>query len=314
MKYIRILYILMVIPFIIGAKGRLVNGIVATVNGAPITLYQLKQRAQILTQKYPDKKNLDKLALDDLIDDDIIYSELKTIGITVSSRDVDDAIKQMSEANGISVAALKRSLNSKGISIDAYKDEIKGEIAKSKLVGYKFRTEITVTNDDIQIYYSRYKNEFSKVKQANISHILINVPPDASIQEQNRLLKKAYKVISVLKKGESFMDAAEKYSDDNVTKKNGGRLGDVEEGTLYPVLDKAIFNAKPGEIVGPLHTPIGYEIILINAFKSSGVLPLKAVRKKIRDNIYLNKLNSALKNWLLTKRQKAIITIYSELL
>ena len=313
-----VLFLLMGIPFIIGAgKGadkKLVDAVVAIVNGEPISLYQITQRSEILKQKYPDAKDIKKMALDDLIDDDIIYSELKIMGVTINKSEVDNAIEQMSEANGVSMSALKQSLENKGIDFHAYADQIKSELAKSRLVGYKFRTEITVTNDDIQRYYSEHKDEFSMVKQADISHILIEVPPDASAEQKKLLLEKADKAVAAIHSGKSFSDVAMQYSDDKMTKNSGGHLGYVDQGTLYPVIDKAIFKARPGGIAGPVRTPIGYEIIMVKGFKSSELLPVKDVKDKIRNDIYSGKLDNALKSWLLTKRQKAIITVYNEFL
>jgi parvulin-like peptidyl-prolyl isomerase len=304
-------------PCAYGAGRESVDGIVAIVNDVPITLYQVKQRAEILKQRYPDESRLDRRALDDLIDDDIIYGELKTMGVTINQGDIDSAVEQMAESNGVSVGALRKDLNGKGISFDAYEEGIKSELARSKLVGYKFRTEITVTEDDIQRYYIEHRKEFSQVKQADIRHILIEVPPDSSDDRKQSLLKEANSVRAELDNqdgGEEFSAAAAKYSDDRVTKSNGGELGYVEQGTLYPVIDKAIFTARPGEVIGPLRTPIGYEIIVVNAFKSSELLPLNDVKDKIRNNIYTGKLDAALKSWLLTKRQKTIITVYDGLL
>lgn len=313
-KYVNVLLVLITLPFIVGADKKVVDGVVAVVNGSPITLYQVEQRAIILKQKYPDAKALKKMALDELIDDVIVSDELKTMGATVNEGDVDDAIEQMAVANGTSVDSLKADLKSKDISFSAYKDAIKSELAKSKLVNFKFRSEITITDDDIQRYYAAHKNEFSQVRQASISHILIQVPLDTSKERMNQLHELANTVMDKIKQGETFTDAAKEYSDDKYTKDKGGYLGFVDEGSLYPVLNSAIFNARPGEIVGPVKTPIGYEIILINGFRSSELLPLKDVKDKIRNDIYTSKLEAALKNWLLTKREKTIITIYNEIL
>ncbi|MGC8579819.1 MAG: peptidylprolyl isomerase [bacterium] len=313
-KYLNTLLILMALPVILSADKKVVDGIVAVVNGTPITLYQVEQRANILEQKYPDAKDLKKKALNDLIDDVIVYDELKTMGATVNEADVDNAIEQMVEANGISLDALKSDLQSKGISFSAYKDEIKSELAKTKLVNFKFRSEITITDDDIQRYYLAHKKEFSQVKQANISHILIQVPIDASKEKQAQLLQLAKTVFKKIENGETFTDAALKYSDDKYTKDNGGYLGYVDEGSLYPVLNSAIFKARPGEIIGPIKTPVGYEIIQVNGFRSSQLLPLKDVKDRIRNDIYNEKLDATLKKWLLTKKEKTIITIYNEIL
>ena len=314
MHYKHLLLVLLGIPCIMGAGKKIVGGVVATVDGTPITLYQIDQRVEILKQKYPDSRDLKKKALDDIIDDELIFNELKTMGATIEKSDVDNAIEQMSEANGVSIDSLKADLKSKGVDFQAYRDEIKSEIARSKLVSYKFRTEITITDDDLQRFYLAHKKEFTGVKQADISHILIEVAPDTSPQMLKKLSATADTVIAKIKGGESFSLAAEQYSDDKYTKKSGGYLGYVEEGSLYPVLNTAIFKAHPGDILGPIRTPVGYEIIMINRFKSSELLPLKDVKEKIRNDIYARKLDEALKNWLLTKRQKAIITIYNELL
>lgn len=314
MKYGTALLLLMIVPVTLGAGREPVDGIVAIVNDNPITLYQIRQRSEILKQRYPDTKTLDKRSLDDLIDDTIIYNELNAMGVTIGTQDVNNAIEQMAESNGVSVDSLKSDLKKKGIDFNAYTDEMKSELAKSKLVGYKFRTEITVTEDDVQRYYIEHKKEFSQVKQADIRHILIEVPPDSSQKQKQSLLKKAGMVMAKLNAGEHFSGVTEKYSDDKVSKNNGGELGYVEQGTLYPSIDKAIFTAKPGQTVGPLRTPIGYEIIGIEGFKSSELLPLKDVKDKIRNDIYTVKLDSALKSWLLTKRQKTIITLYDGLL
>ena len=314
MKYINLFLVLLSIPCIMGAGKKVVGGVVATVDGTPITLYQLDQRVEILKQKYPDSRDLKKKALDNIIDDELIFNELKTMGASIEKSDVDNAIKQMSEANGVSIDSLKADLKNKGVDFGAYKDEIKSELARSKLVSYKFRTEITITDDDLQRYYLAHKKEFTGVKQADISHILIEVPPDTSPERQKKLLATADTVMAKIKDGESFSAAAVQYSDDKYTNKSGGYLGYVEEGSLYPVLNSAIFKARQGDILGPIRTPVGYEIILINGFKSSELLPMKDVKEKIRNDIYASKLDDALKNWLLTKRQKAIITIYNELL
>lgn len=313
-RYVNMLLVFVALPILIAADKRMVDGIAAIVNGTPITLYQIEQRANILEQKYPDVKDVKKMSLNDLIDDVIISDELKAMGASISEGEVDNAIEQMVEANGVSLDSLKSDLTNKGISFSAYKDEVKSELAKTKLVNFKFRSEITITDDDLQRYYLAHKNEFSQVKQANISHILIQVPMDSAKEKQAKLQKLADSILKKIKSGETFTDAALKYSDDRYTKNIGGYLGYVDEGSLYPVLNSAIFRAKPGQIIGPIKTPVGYEIILINGFRSSQLLPLKDVKDRIRNDIYNAKLDATLKNWLLTKKEKTIITIYNEIL
>ncbi|MCL4479488.1 MAG: peptidylprolyl isomerase [Deltaproteobacteria bacterium] len=315
MRYMKILLLITGLFAIMGAKKSVMNAVVAVVNGRPITLYDVQQRAKIIKQRNnPGITDYQKHALDELIDDDIIYDELKSLGTTITNFDIDNAVKQMAQGNGVSLDALKADLASKGISFDAYKDALKSEVAKSKLVSYKFRTEVAVSGDDIHRYYAEHKEQFVKGKEAGLKHILISLPQNASKEQNSAALKKARMIISKIKNGEPFTALAMIYSDDNATKNNGGELGYVEQGTLYPILDKAIFNAKPGELLGPFQTPSGYEIILVEDIRSEKELPLRDVENRIKNAIYLKKLDESLNNWLLTKKQKTTIIIYKDLL
>ncbi len=87
-------------------------------------------------------------------------------------------------------------------------------------------------------------------------------PPDKNADAA--ALTKANKIAADIKSGKKTFDAAAKESsDDPGSKLKGGELGVFSRGTMYPEFTKAVFAAKPGDITGPVKTPVGYHLIQV---------------------------------------------------
>lgn len=95
----------------------------------------------------------------------------------------------------------------------------------------------------------------------HVKHILIkkneNDPKSAKIR--------AEQVLSEAKKGTDFSELAKKYSEDPGSAIKGGELGWVKKGKMVKPFEDAAFNAKPGQIVGPVLSTFGYHIIQVIA-------------------------------------------------
>ena len=89
------------------------------------------------------------------------------------------------------------------------------------------------------------------VKSVNASHILVKNAKDAD------------SIMSRLQKGEDFAELAKRFSK-CPSKSKGGNLGWFGKGEMVPEFEKAAFEGKIGEIVGPVKTEFGYHIIKIN--------------------------------------------------
>ncbi len=89
------------------------------------------------------------------------------------------------------------------------------------------------------------------VKSVNASHIVVPNSKDAE------------SIMMRLSKGEDFAALAKRFSK-CPSKSKGGNLGWFGKGDMVPEFEKACFEGKKGDIVGPIKTQFGYHIILIN--------------------------------------------------
>jgi peptidyl-prolyl cis-trans isomerase C len=88
------------------------------------------------------------------------------------------------------------------------------------------------------------------VRQVHAAHILVKT------EDQARDLQKR------LNNGESFDELAKRFSTCPSGKK-GGDLGWFGKGMMVPEFEKAAFEGKEGEIVGPVKSQFGYHMIKI---------------------------------------------------
>lgn len=96
-------------------------------------------------------------------------------------------------------------------------------------------------------------------KSASASHILVK-GPDAS-----KFLTKLKGDISASKNiPAKFAEAAAKNSI-CPSAKNGGSLGTFKQGQMVPAFDKVVFSESIGVVHGPINTPFGSHLILIDS-------------------------------------------------
>ncbi|MEW9570590.1 SurA N-terminal domain-containing protein [Rhodanobacter sp. Si-c] len=126
--------------------------------------------------------------------------------------------------------------------------------------GSELKPEAPPSDADLMKRYENEKQRFVQPEQREVSHILVNVPANASPDQQKAALAKADKIAAEATP-ENFAKIAAQDSDDLGSKRQGGDLGWLQKGVTNAAFDTAMFALKKGEISKPVLTPDGYDII-----------------------------------------------------
>ena len=211
----------------------------ATVNGGVIwakSYYQqlnyIRQFSSKTKQAFPDETSLRKQIIDQLVEGKILEMQAVRYHVRVTNKDVNDAYQKIVDQSG-GVTEVKKVLTELyGMSEGDFKVLVRQQVVREKI-----------------------QNEV--IAQVKVSHILI--------KDEGR----ANDVAARAKKGEDFAALAKEFTEDSKSKDAGGELGWLAKGQLVvsdtniPEFDKAAFDAKKGDIVGPVKTSIGFEIIKV---------------------------------------------------
>jgi len=154
------------------------------------------------------------------------------------------------------------------------------------------------TDADIGIYYHMHSEQFHRPEKREVCHIFISINPDYPENTVEAALLRAEEIAEKLrKKPHKFADLALKHSE-CPTALQGGVLGSVPRGTLYPELDVALFNLKPGEISKVLRSEIGFHVLLCKSIQKAETLSLAKAAPQIRQLINDRARRTCQRAWL----------------
>ncbi len=151
-----------------------------------------------------------------------------------------------------------------------YRDE--NEKVKIRYVyvpSYDFqKTDIPVSDDQIEAYYREHKQEFKVQPSANLSYVQFDKEPSPEDAEEVR--QRLLEAKRDITEGEDFADVAMDYSEDFASADNGGDLGWFKKGAMVPEFENTAFSLQPGEISEPVKTPFGWHLIKVEEKKGEG--------------------------------------------
>lgn len=132
----------------------------------------------------------------------------------------------------------------------------------------------------VEVDYETHKNDlFSTPEQVKAQHILIKAQEGDAPAESKALTK--ISDLKVRASKEDFATLAKANSEDEGSKSKGGDLGFFRRGQMVPEFESAAFNAKAGDLVGPVKTNFGYHLIKVLDKKAAHVQTLEEVKKNI---------------------------------
>ena len=123
-------------------------------------------------------------------------------------------------------------------------------------------------------------------EERRASHVLVTVKPDAPEAEKKAALEKANAIAERVRKSPaSFADVAKKESQDPGSAPQGGDLGFFSRGSMVKAFEDATFQAKKGEIVGPVTSEFGHHVILVTDIKPEKVKSFAEAAPEIEVNL-----------------------------
>lgn len=155
-----------------------------------------------------------------------------------------------------------------------------------------------VTDTDVELYYLYHPNQFRRPETRFARHILITI--NETIAENTRVtarLRIEAIAMRLAKEPQRFEEQALKHSE-CPTALDGGKLGDLPRGKLFPVLDSALFEMQAGEVSGVLESELGFHILSCDAITETNVLTIHEARPHIRSVLEKKRKRAFQQEWL----------------
>jgi nitrogen fixation protein NifM len=140
----------------------------------------------------------------------------------------------------------------------------------------------SVSEMDVELYYQYHPEQFRRPETRLARHILITINETIADNTRSAAHKRIATIATRLaKEPQRFEEQALKHSE-CPTALDGGKLGDLPRGKLFPELDKALFELKAGEVSGVLESELGFHLLRCDAINEANVLSYDQAKPHIR--------------------------------
>lgn len=127
----------------------------------------------------------------------------------------------------------------------------------------------TVPDAEVRRYYDANKDRFQRRGRAVVS--ILVVPRTITAADSQAVRARADMLRDEILGGATFEDVATRESQDQFTAPGGGLLGTRGRGSLDPVIERAAFALRAGEVSQPVLASDGYHLIKVDSKQADSV-------------------------------------------
>ncbi len=288
------------------------DNIVAVVNDTVITQTELNQSVSIARKQLesenvnqPPAKILRKQILRHLINEKLQLELAEQNGINIEDSDLDKAVDHIAKDNGITVSEFYKRIGQEGLSVSAYRKQIRQSLVLQRLQQREVASRINVSQEEISDFLKSTMHQNSGEKEYHIQDILVGVSDSPSPQEIAIAKKFAENIAVKLRKGSKLSDLAsaetESLQDNDLSWR---KLAEVPTAFSTPVM-----HMRLNEFSQPVQTANGFHIIHLIGLRDLPSTHKLPQREEVAQLLFQRKFEEAMQGWLAKIRGQAFIMI-----
>jgi peptidyl-prolyl cis-trans isomerase SurA len=303
----------------LGGATDVVDRIVAVVNEDIILLSELNTRMAPFAQRiHAQGFDIDKERqtvysvredlLNRLIDEKLTDQEIQRYNIKVDDAEVDNTIERIKAGNSSTDEDLRTFLERESMTMEQYREKIREQLMRARLVNYQVKSKIVITEEDIRDYYDKHPENYGVVSTYHLRNILMRTPPGASSEERAAIAATVESIRARVTDAASFAELARSYSQ-SPTADHGGDLGEFTKDTFSPQIQRALEGLKAGQTTPVLDTDQGFQLFFIEAINQQSGKPFESVKAEIHQKLYNDIVDTKFLSWLEELRGQSHIKI-----
>lgn len=294
--------------------GTMVNSVLASVNGEPISLNDIlpmtRQKeyqayaAYSGDRLYEAIREIRRQAAEELIDRKVLLAAYQDDPFELSDLDVESEIDNTAERMGYrSRGDFIRYAREAGTSIEEIRKDIEEHLIVQIMIYRRVHVETNITPRDVYEYYKAHTEEFVTPEKLELAMILL--APDRS-----DLDKVSAEITAALAENpDRFAEFAARYSAGPAAN-TGGSLGEIERKRLRPEFAAVMPTPEVGKIYGPIQTVDGVSFLRVLAHHPEKRSDFAELGPQIRSRLEQEEFDKIRRSYIDGLRKKAVIRLF----
>ena len=242
-----------------------IDRVVAVVNQEAITAQELRSRIAVVEKQLEEQRRaappqdvLMRQVLEQMILARAQSQYAKEVGVKPSEAEIDRAVADAAQQNGVSVQQMREKLREQGIGLATFRDQVAGEIITMRLREREAAGKVTISEAEVDAQLA--KRGGAATSEYEIAQILLRLPSDpdaAAVQSRTALAQDLAKRAG---EGGDFGELAREYSEAPEALK-GGSLGWRTAERLPELFVNAVAALQPGQVAPIVRSPAGLHVL-----------------------------------------------------
>ena len=248
--------------------------------------------AQLKNQCKQQYEQLRDQVLGLLISFEWIEREAEEQGVKVTDAEVKKSFDEQKKQTFPKDADYQKFLKDSGQTEEDILMRVRLDVLSNKIRDKVTKGKDKVSDQQIEDYYNKNKAHFAQPERRDLSIVLTKTEA------------KANEAKAGARGGESWKSVAKEYSIDDASKAQGGKLPAVAKGQQEKAFDDAIFEAKKGELEGPVKTQFGCYVFEVDKITKASQQTLEQAKATIKQLLASQNQQKALDEFVKDFRKK----------
>ncbi len=284
--------------------------IAVVVNGKPITEYDVQAQLSLFAKALVTQTNgnidPEELAqrkeaerpkiIEKMIEEQLLAEEISRVGMTVPDEQVELYIQRLrEESNLLDDTFFIAELERMGHTLDEFKEKIRKDILRHKLVQAMVGSKVVVTDAEMEEAFQEVSKKMAAGMRCHLCVIMMNSENEADL---------AYRILQ--EGSEDFINVVAKYSV-GPSPLQGGDIGFVPLYEMAPSWQTALQNVQPGEVTEPFPSEGKYIILKLVELAPLTSIDFPKEREKLFQKIQEQKMEELFDSYMNRLRETAVI-------
>ncbi len=299
-----------------GQEAVEINRLILRVNDQILTLHDYEQRKAEEVNRILANPNLTadvrqeqlsalgKQLVKTSFDEMLLLSRAKQMSIIVTDEQIDRAIMQVREEQGLaSEDAFREALAAYGMSIERLRKDYRREITMREIVSREIQDRIDLSEDALRAYYRENADRFEVPERRRIEEVIVL---SSSGLDDSQLRGVAEEILAATADGTSLTEASASFRDQGLVSEVLD-LGWLQREELGEELRAAAFAAPVGGYSEPTEARGGLHLLHVFENEPGGKRPFAEVQDEVRSRLQNQSFGRELRSYMAELETQAFV-------
>lgn len=283
------------------ATGVMLERILVKVNGDIITLTELEERqVGVIRQRGLQARTDAELAqalrdvtpevISGAVDELLLIQRARELGYQFTDEQFQEILGDLMAENGFETEEEFRDAlaQQEGMTLEDMRRVMERQILINQVQQIEVLGAVTLTEVEAREHYEANVAQYTEPPTVTMREILVRVPEGlggAGVAADDQARLDAEEARLRVLDGEDFALVAVAVSD-AASKANGGLIGPIDLSLLSGTLRDVLADLEVGDVTEPLRTPLGYQVLRLEARTQPEPRPFEEVRDRISENVF----------------------------